>query len=121
MENLLRGQRLSEREIEYKLNRLYELNKKDNESKHEFKKRFFLEGNELDFLLLMYKPICRDCAERNQHLIVEEINFNEPNPDEDIIEPNFRHWSDLICEYCKKKNAYGLVFHVLEMRTYSKF
>ncbi len=117
---LLRGQRLSEREIDRKLDRLYQLNKKENETRQEFRKRFFREGDEADFLVLMYKLICKSCAERMSHLIVEPIEIEDVSSDEDLVEPNFKYPKAPKCEYCQKNVADALVFNVLEMSTLFK-
>ncbi|WP_290596531.1 MULTISPECIES: hypothetical protein [unclassified Archaeoglobus] len=118
---LLRGQRVSEDDISAKLKKIYELNKKDEESLQEFRERFFREGNEADFLMLMYKSICKVCAEKKKHLKIEPIKFEEFPSEGDVIEPVFNYWKDYIkCEFCEEHKAFGLVFHVLEMKTVFK-
>ena len=114
----LRGQRLTERDVERKLGILYDLNKRVEESKIAFKRRFFREANEADFFLLMCRAICTQCANKNKKEIM--VLFSEKSFDEkaSVIEPVFAHWPENpTCEYCRKREANGLVFHVLEINT----
>ena len=115
---LLRNQRISEKDMRNKIDEIYELNQNNNENKEEFRDRFFHEGNELDFWMLMQKFICKNCLAKKD-FIYDEIEFNEiPDSDEDIIEPHFS-WGENIpkCEYCKKHDASDFVFHALPLDT----
>jgi len=116
---LLRNQRISEKDMKNKLDEIYKLNKNNDENKVEFKERFFSEGNELDFWMLMNKFICKKCL-NDKNLVSGEIEFEEiPGSEEDIIEPHFISWSGNKpkCEYCDKNDASDLVFHALPLET----
>lgn len=118
-ELLKKGQRMGDEDINNKIKLIYELNKITDESTTEFRKRFFREGNEFDLMMLMCKFSCKEC-ESKENLIVDEFEFKEPeDSDEGIIEPRFKHWGEdkLKCEYCRENDAYGLVYHVLTMKT----
>jgi len=117
---LLRNQRINEKDMNEKLDEIYELNKNNNENEAEFRKRFFYEGNELDFWMLMNKFICKKCL-KDKNLITDEIEIEEiSDSEEDIIEPHFTWWigKKLKCEYCNNV-ATDYVFHALPLETLS--
>ena len=111
-EELWSKYKLYKPDLEKRLNRLYELNRVDNESKSAFRRRFFRDGNEVDFFFsLLLKPICRECARKNNLDIHVEIDNNVPNSNpEEEHEPTFKLYKDEpLCEYCKKNRAVGFL------------
>ena len=116
---LLRNQRINEKDMNKKLDEIYELNKNNDENEVEFRERFFREGNELDFWMLMHKFICKECLKSKQ-LSSDEIEFEViPDSEDEIIYPHFIWWSGNKpkCGYCKKNVATNSVFHALPMET----
>ena len=98
---VLRQFKLPEKDFKDRLNELYKLNKIGNEEKEEFIERFFHDGNELDFILLLSRIVCNDCLKGK--------NYPYMPIDENVIElmgPAFKHPSfefGFKCELCEKK------------------
>jgi len=116
---LLRGQRLKDGEVNKKLKKVYDANKTKNESLRDFKKRFFIEGNEVDFFMLFLKPACENCITKYNLKEIIKIDHTPSDPRDDDIEPKFKPTyieEGVKCDYCNGV-APALVLHIPEIDT----
>ena len=122
----LRHQKVKNKDLKKKWRQLYELNKTKGETLPEFKKRYFKEGIDLDFILLFSKRICKECNEKqeqpglfiNVNMSEVKLNGNQTTKEElnEMIQSRFIHELSINCDYCGKCEATALVLHLPDLK-----
>ena len=121
----LRHRKVKENELKKKWRPLYELNKNRGESLPEFKKRYFKEGNDLDFILLFSEGICKECIENQKQPGIfinldksEDIEGNQTNKEDldEMIRSRFIHRLPINCDYCENCEADAIMLHLLDLK-----
>lgn len=116
---LIRGQRIKDQELKKKLKKIYDRIGKDGEELKDFRKRFFREGNEMDFFLLFSKIACEKCAMKKE-LKWDVLETNDEDlPGPEFVKPSFSYdqTQTPLCEYCGNKSVSYIAFCVPEIGT----